>query len=63
MSYEQDTETKWRSRKWLLTCGFFVMLHIALFTGFVGEATYGILVPALLGVYSAANYMQKKEGK
>ncbi len=62
MSYEQDTESKWRSRKWILALLCLAILTVGLFTGFIADTQLVIGMGTVLGLYSAVNY-KVKQGK
>lgn len=59
MEYDQEVETKWRSRKWILACASFVMLNVALFTGYIDGSLYITGLTLITGLYNGANALLK----
>jgi hypothetical protein len=53
-------DEKYRSRKFLLACTFTATGTIGLFSGVLGGGEYIGLSATVLGLYAAANVMEKK---
>lgn len=57
--FKEITETKWRSRKFILALITLIVLSVSLFTGLIAGGDFNIGAGLVLGLYGAANTATK----